>query len=403
MSNEIKKCRLCNSKELVLILNLKDQPPANSIHSNIKKPKKFPLKILFCKNCSTAQLSMSLSPNNLFSKYFWVTGTSSTAKKHSFLFYRKLSKFLGKNGRIFEIASNDGTFLRPFIKNKHTVIGIDPARNIAKLANLQGIKTINDFFSIKSSKKIKKKFGTFDLIFARNVIPHVKNIKSVIKGISNISDNKSIIAVEFHYSKDILKDLQYDSIYHEHIFYFSIKTLTNLFSRYGLYSFDVFSSPISGGSLVLLFSKKEKNKSLKLNKYEEEENILKINSLEMWKKFGIKSVKHKKEFRDSVIKLYRQKGNLFGYGASARSSTLLNYCNLSSKYIEFIIDKNSLKHNFYTPGTNIPILPLKGNLSKIKKKNMILLAWNFKHEIIQIMKKIKYQNKILIPFKKNDN
>ena len=113
-----------------------------------------------------------------------------------------------------------------------------------------------------------------------------------------------------------------------------------------------------------------------------------------------KTVKHKKNFRDKVIKLYKQKWNLFGYGASARSSTLLNYCNLSSNYIEFIIDKNSLKHNFFTPGTNIPILPLKENLTKIKKKNMILLAWNFKKEIIQIMKKIKFKNKILIPFEK---
>jgi hypothetical protein len=384
----------------VKIIDLKNQPPANSLHKKNDKIKKFPLIVLFCKKCKTAQLSISLDPKYLFRKYFWVTATSSTAKKHSLYFFKKLSKYLNKNSNVIEIASNDGTFLKPFVKKGHSVLGIDPATNIAKIANSNGINTIPDFFNYNLSKKIKKKYKNNRIIFARNVIPHVSNINSVVKGISNLSEMKTIVAIEFHYSKDILTDLQYDSIYHEHIFYFTIKTISNLFKKYGLNAFDVFKSPISGGSLVLLFSKNKIKKTKLLQKFEFDEKKLNINLLQKWKKFGKNSVNHAIKFEKEVIKNLSKKNKIFGYGASARSSTLLNFCNLNSSKIEFIIDQNSLKHNLYTPGTNIPIYSFKKAQKKIRDKTMVLLAWNFKNEIINYMKNKKFKNKIIIPFNK---
>ncbi len=400
MNKKISCCRLCNSRSLVKIIDLKNQPPANSLHKKNEKIKKFPLIVLFCKKCKTAQLSISLDPKYLFRKYFWVTATSSTAKKHSLYFFKKLSKYLNKNSNVIEIASNDGTFLKPFVKKGHSVLGIDPATNIAKIANSYGINTIPDFFNYNLSKKIKKKYKNNRIIFARNVIPHVSNINSVVKGISNLSEMKTIVAIEFHYSKDILTDLQYDSIYHEHIFYFTIKTISNLFKKYGLNAFDVFKSPISGGSLVLLFSKNKIKKTKLLQKFEFDEKKLNINLLQKWKKFGKNSVNHAIKFEKEVIKNLSKKNKIFGYGASARSSTLLNFCNLNSSKIEFIIDQNSLKHNLYTPGTNIPIYSFKKAQKKIRDKTMVLLAWNFKNEIINYMKNKKFKNKIIIPFNK---
>ena len=400
MINEIIKCRICNSKELKFILDLGKQPPANNLHKKKNKIKKFPLKLLFCIKCSTAQLSISLSPKSLFSKYFWVTATSATAKKHSIKFYNSTSKYLKKNSVIFEIASNDGTFLKPFLKKKHKVIGIDPAKNISKIANLEGIKTIPKFFSEKVSLNIKKKYKNIDLIFARNVIPHVKNIHSVIKGISNLSNNNTIVAIEFHYAKDILKELQYDSIYHEHLFYFTIKTISNLFKKYNLHPFDVFTSPISGGSLVLIFSKnkrKEKKLLLKLKKQEDKD---KLNNINRWKIFSKNSKKHARRFRNDVLKSYNANGKLFAYGASARSSTLLNYCKLSKDQINFIIDKNPMKQNLYTPGTDIPIRSIKNSIKDIFNKNMVLLAWNFRQEVIKTMRKLGYKKRIILPIKK---
>ena len=400
MNKKITCCRLCESRLLVKIIDLKNQPPANSLHKKNEKIKKFPLIVLFCKKCKTAQLSISLDPKYLFKKYFWVTSTSSTAKKHSLYFFKKLSKYLNKKSHIIEIASNDGTFLKPFIRKGHSVLGIDPATNIAKIANSEGINTIPDFFNYNLSKKIKKKFKNNRIIFARNVIPHVSNINSVVKGISNLSVKKTIVAIEFHYSKDILTDLQYDSIYHEHIFYFTIKTISNLFKRYGLNAFDVFKSPISGGSLILLFSKDKIKKTKLLQNLEFEEKKLKINSLQKWKKFGKNSIAHAIKFKKEVIKNLSKKNKIFGYGASARSSTLLNFCGLNSSKIEFIIDQNPLKHNLYTPGTNIPIYSFKKAEKKIIDKTMVLLAWNFKNEIINYMKSNKFRNKIIIPLNK---
>ena len=206
-----------------------------------------------------------------------------------------------------EIASNDGTFLYPFKKNGHNVLGIDPATNIARLANSKGIKTIPEFFNFNLSNKLKRKFKDNKVIFARNVIPHVSNIHSVVKGISNLSSINSVVAIEFHYSKDIILDLQYDSIYHEHIFYFTIKTISSLFEKYDLYAFDVFKSPISGGSLVLLFSKNKHKKSALLKKMEKDEKNLGINSLNKWKIFGKKSLSHANKFRNEVLKICQKK------------------------------------------------------------------------------------------------
>lgn len=403
MPIEIKKCRVCFSTKLNDILDLGKQPPANSLHNNKKIQKTFPLKLLFCVNCSTAQLSVSLDPKFLFNNYYWVTGTSKTAKDHAKKFYKLTKKYINKNSKVLEIASNDGTFLRPFIKNKFRVLGVDPAKNISKKANADGIKTIADFFSEKLAKKIKRNHD-ISLIFARNVIPHVKNIHSVIKGISELCSNNSVVAIEFHYSKFILKELQYDSIYHEHLFYFSIKSISNLFSKYKLYPFDVFSSPISGGSLVLMFNKnfhfKKTNSLKRLINFEKKS---KINSIKKWREFAKNSKNHAKKFKRDVLKSYKNNGKLFGYGASARSSTLLNYCNLNQEHFDFIIDQNPLKQNLYTPGTNIKILPFSKVENKIINKNMVLLAWNFKKEIINFMRKNKFKNKIILPIKKNEN
>ena len=306
MVKEIKKCRICNSKNLKQILNLGKQPPANSLHKKDRELKKFPLKLVSCLNCKTIQLSVSLNPKLLFGNYFWVTGTSRTALQHSRKFFKLTSTYLEKKSQIIEIASNDGTFLKPFLKKKFKVLGIDPAKNIASYANSVGVKTLPKFFSYEISNKIKKKYKNVSLIFARNVIPHVKNIHSIVKGISNLSNNKTITAIEFHYSKDIINELQYDSIYHEHLFYFSIETISNLFYKHKLYPFDVFTSPISGGSLVLLFSKEKKNKSKKLKQFEKMEKIDNINSLAKWKQFALKSKNHANKLKQKIIFDYKK-------------------------------------------------------------------------------------------------
>ena len=191
--------------------------------------------------------------------------------------------------------------------------------------------------------------------------------------------------------------MHYDSIYHEHIFYFSIKTISNLFKKFGLYPFDVNKSPISGGSLVLYFSKSKLNRTNKLKQYYDLELKNKINSYKTWKKFSISSIKHAKKLKN-LIKEIKKTNKLFGYGASARSSTLLNFSKINNNFLDFIIDKNLLKNDKFTAGTDIKINEPNKVKNLIKNyKYCFLLAWNFKDEIMKQLKIMKFKGKIIVP------
>ena len=394
---KINNCRICKSFDLEPFFDLGKQPLANSLRDSInKKLDLFSLNLVFCRECCTVQLDTTVDPKLLFQNYVWVTGTSNTAIKHAKYFHEQIMKKTKTFDTVIEIASNDGTFLKPFQKSHKKVIGIDPASNISKTANENGIFTINSFFNNKIAKNLASEEKNIDLIFARNVIPHVKEIHSIVEGMSILSNDNTTVAIEFHYAGTIIEELHYDSIYHEHLFYFTINTIGKLFKSYGLYFFDIFKSPISGGSIILLFSKKEKELSDLLKHFIRNENQKKFNQLETWKLFADRSKKHSYRFKEIVYKLSK-KEKLLGYGASARSSTLLNYCKISNNEIEFIFDLNNLKTNKYTPGSNIQILCPKENLSLLKERNLILLAWNFKKEIIEFLNHNEFKNTLVTP------
>ena len=394
-------CLICNSSKFNNILDLKKQPLANSLRKNKNsKYNKYPLHLVQCKLCSTVQLDYIVDPKKLFKNYVWTTSSSKAVKVYAEFFCNKFNSILKTKSKILEIASNDGTFLKYFKQKKHNVIGIDPAKNIAKIANQKNIPTISRFFNFQSAKFIKKKYNKFDFIFARNVIPHVKEINSIIKGIKSLLVDSGTCAVEFHYSGKILDELHYDSIYHEHLHYFTIKTITKLFNKFKLYPYDAFKSPISGGSLVVYFSKKQKKKSNFFKRLIQNEKIKKYNNFLTWKKFGQKSNLHKEKLKE-LIRSYKEKNyKIIGYGASARSSTVINYTNLNEKIVDFIIDNNPLKRNRFSPGTSIEIKKFSKNIRKYRKLLIIIFAWNFKNEIIMSLKKSKIKSKLLIPFPK---
>lgn len=391
----IKKCRICSNQKFDYILNLGNQPPANSLQRKVSNQKKIPLKVIRCKSCSTLQLNVTVKPKHLFSKYIWVTGTSDKIKDYRKFFVHKiLSKNKKKDIKLLEIASNDGFFLEEFKKKKVEILGVDPARNISKKANQKGIKTLPIFFNEKNSDLILKKHLKPNIIICRNVVPHVENIGSLMRGISNILDENGKVYVEFHYAENLSKKLHYDYIYHEHIFYFTYLSMKKILNKHHLYPKDYFESPISGGSIVLEVCKKkvsESKKLINLKKYEKKENL---NTLKYWMNFTKKCYAHNLELNKQVDKY--KKHEIIGYGASARSSTLLNYCGINSKKIKFIFDKNTLKHNLFTAGTNIQIKkPNKNYLRNIKC--VVVLAWNFKNEIIKFLKNnLRFKGKLII-------
>ena len=396
----INECRISNSKDLTKVLDLGLQPLANSLKKKqFDNEDKYPLTLSFCEKSSLLQLNETIKKEILFDSYVWVTSTSSTAKNYSETFFSNIKKNINlnkENDLIIEIASNDGTFLKPFIKDGFKkVLGVDPAQNISELANKNNIKTINDYWSKDFADNLQKEYGSAKLVFARNVIPHVNKLNSVVSGVENILDENGVGVFEIHDANIIFNELHYDSVYHEHLCYFTLKSITYLLNKFNLYPFEIKRSPISGGSFVIYFSKKKKpqSKALELEISKEEKN--KINDTSSWIEFATKVEKHKEEMINIISGFSKKK--IIGFGSSARSQTFLNFCGFDQNNLDLIIDNNPLKQNLYSPGSNIKIVNFQTGI-KSKPDAIFILAWNFKDEIIKECKQAGYEGNFIIPF-----
>lgn len=396
----IKECRISSSKNLTKVLDLGIQPLANSLKKKqFDSEEKYPLTLSFCEQSSLLQLNETIKKEILFDSYVWVTSTSLTAKNYSETFYsdiRQNIKLDQDNDLVIEIASNDGTFLKPFVSNGFKkVIGVDPAANISELANKNNIKTINKYWNKEFADSFLKQYGVAKLIIARNVIPHVSELNSVISGVETILDDDGVGVFEIHDANIIYNELHYDSVYHEHLCYFTLKSITYLLNKFNLYPFEIKMSPISGGSFVVFFSKKKQPQSKEIELKIADEEKTQINELNSWIKFAQRVKNHKKEIKN-LLSTYSEK-KIIGFGSSARSQTFLNYCGFDQNNLERIIDNNSLKQNLYSPGTNIKIVDFENGINS-KPDVIFLLAWNFKDEIIKECKSAGYKGDFIIPF-----
>jgi hypothetical protein len=397
---KINKCRISGSSNLVKVLDLGLQPLANSLKKNqFDKEQKYPLTLSFCEKSCLLQLNETVKKEILFDNYVWVTSTSATAKNYSEIFYLNATKNVAidkNNELVLEIASNDGTFLKPFVKNGFKkVLGIDPAQNIIELANKNGVATVNSYWSRELAETLLKKHGTAKLIFARNVIPHVSELNSVISGIETMLDQNGTGVFEIHDANIIFNELHYDSVYHEHLCYFTIKSITYLLNKFNLYPYDIMRSPISGGSFVIYFSKKKKPISRDLDSAILNEEISKVNDLSYWQKFSNKVEDHKNQMQKILSSFCNKK--VIGFGSSARSQTFLNYCKFNEKNINLIIDNNPMKQNYYSPGTNIKIVNFKKGMQS-NPDVIFILAWNFKEEIIKECKLAGFNGNFIVAF-----
>lgn len=399
ISKTITECRLCGSKDLQMILELGNQPPANSLRKKLSETlENVPLTICRCNQCTTIQLTETIDPDYMFSNYVWVTGTSKGAREYSKKFADRIYSRLSKTDKLFivEVASNDGTFLQRFKENGHTVLGVDPAKNLAELAARDGIPTIPNFFGLNISNKIRTENGQADIVIARNVIPHVPDPNDVVAGMANCLKDSGIGSIEFHWIDKILSELHYDSIYHEHFFYHSLHSINELLLRHDLNLFDVSESPISGGSLVAYFTKEKREVTDALKDKLDWEDENGIASLEAWLEFAKKSFHHREQLKKMIVEENLAGKRVIGYGASARSSTMLNFCGINHNHLRCVADQNPLKHNRYTPGTDVLIVSPEDAL-KENPDTIVILAWNFKDEIIEDLKAKGFSGTIIIP------
>ena len=402
-----KKCRLCESTNFKLILDLGKQPPSNALLSkknlNLKE-KKFPLRLFLCKTCFHLQLLDVVDKKHLFSNYLYITGANKTMVNHFHDYADYLhQKFLRnrKNSLVIEIGSNDGTLLKNFFRYDVKVLGIEPAKNLAKFSKKLNINTMTNFFNLSLAQKLAKKQKA-DIIIANNVLGHVDNLRNFINGISILLKDDGVFVFEVPHSYQLLKNLEFDTIYHEHISYFSVTSLQKWLRKNNFVIFNIQKQKVHGGTIRVFVSKP--------NKYKINSSVKKI--LELETKFGIKKINTYIEFsnktkllKKSLIETIRELKNknykIFGYGSPAKGNVLLNYCDLDNSMIDFLTDITSLKQNKYSPGMHIVIKSSSLVKNLTNEYVGLMLAWNYKNEILEKEKKFRRNGgKFLIPIPK---
>jgi SAM-dependent methyltransferase len=398
-------CRICKKKITQIVCDLGKTPLANSYLSHEYKFKKeayYPLKVYFCKSCYLPQLPEHQKPKKIFENYDYFSSYSKTWLKHSEEFVKKIIPQLGlkKNSKVCEIASNDGYLLKFFNKKKIQVLGIEPAKNVARSSIARGIPTLIKFFSYHFSKYIKKKNGTYDLIICNNVLAHVPNILSFVRGIKNILSQNGTLTVEFPHFLNLIKYNQFDTIYHEHFSYLSLAATQNLFQKFGMEVYNVDKISTHGGSLRIYVkhaSNKNKKISKNIKKILNEEIGFKLFDRKTFQQFSQNISKIKKDFLLLIGSLNKQNKNIIAYGAAAKGNTFLNYCKINNSFIKLVADKNPSKINKYLPGSHLKICSLE-TLIRENPDYVLIFPWNLEKEIVSSIKNsIKCKYIICIP------
>jgi nucleoside-diphosphate-sugar epimerase len=374
-------CRSCGNTKLKRVVSLGYQPLANNLlNKKDQECELYPLEMNYCENCHNCQLSVSVDPKKMFSNYLYTSSTSKSFRDH---FAKSAKKYIKdfnlkpKKSYIIDIGSNDGIALKPFkdLKFKN-LLGIEPAKNLAKLANKNKIKTLNNFLEKKILKNIKK---NADLILASNVFAHSDKLKEIAECMFKLLSKKGTIIIEVQYLINTLKDLTFDNIYHEHYNYWSLTSLVNFFKQFDAKIYRAETIDTHGGSLRI-YIKKEKKVKIEncvptLLKKEEEFGIKKFRTYQNFS-IGVNKIKANVIKNIKILKTKHKK--IIGYGAPAKATTALNFFGIS-KEIDFIVEDNKLKHDKFIPGVKIPIK--KKSKINDKKSNILVLAWNFFNEI----------------------
>ena len=404
MRNKILKCcRICFSRQLASYLDLGRQPFSNSFlnFKDIKKEKKFPLKVVLCKNCGLSQLSIIPNTKFIFSKYDYLSSSSKALSNHYKSLVEMLLKRYGVNSNdtVLDIGCNDGILLKHYPKNFSNIIGIEPS-DASKYIKEKKIKLINRFFNYKTSNDYLKKYKKPKIITITNVLAQIDNLNDLAKGLNNIIDEESLIVIEFPYLQYMIDKCLFDLIYHEHLSYFALTPLKYLFEKFDIkiVNFEKLNMGASGPAIRLFLSKNNSiynrsKKVIKQIKYEKNWGIKKIKKYKLFEKFVQKKIYKIKK----ILHLKYEQGYRIGcFTASSKGNTLLNCLNLDKRIIKFASENNIKKIGKFTPGSHIKIISDK-EFIKMKIDYAILLSWNYKKFFIKKSEFAKKGGKFIIP------
>ncbi len=394
-------CRSCRSQNLQPIFSLGKTPLANRL---LKKEQLgeiepfYPLDLVFCEDCSLVQITETVPPEVLFSDYVYFSSNSDTMIQSARDLAYHLGKNLGEHSLVLEIASNDGYLLQHYKEQGISVLGIDPAQNIAKVANERGIPTLAEFFSSKLADQLRTEGKQADIIHANNVLAHVPDLNGVVKGIATLLKPKGCAVIEVPYVGDLVETCAFDTIYHEHLCYFSLTALDALFARHNLLITDVERLSIHGGSLRLFINHAAfATRSNSIRELLDKEKREGLDKLPYYSTFGSK-VQDLKQRLLKLLKEVRQSGKkVAAYGASAKGTTLLTFFGIGKDYLDFVVDRSSVKQGLFTPGTHLPIYSPQALIEE-NPDYVLLLTWNFAEEIMKQQEAYRNQGgRFIIP------
>lgn len=385
--SQITGCRSCGSNALESILDLGSTPIADRLINTrqLSDPEPmYPLVVLFCNACGLMQISETVPPEILFcNDYPYFSSVSDALARHTKQNVEELieTRALNASNMVVELASNDGYLLKYYVQEGIPVLGIDPAEGPARAAAKVGVKTLNTFFTLDLAQKLANQGLVADVVHANNVLAHVADTNGFVEGIGLILRRDGVAVFEVPYVRDLIEKCEFDTIYHQHLCYFSITAADHLFKRHGLYLNDVRRIPIHGGSLRLYVGHHERVQD-SVRALLAEERQLGMDQIHFYRHFATRVEQLKHELRSLLNHLRARRKSIAGYGAAAKGCTLINYVDIGANDLTYIVDRNTFKHGKFMSGKKIPIVPVE-TLVKTMPDYTLLLSWNFASEIVE--------------------
>jgi SAM-dependent methyltransferase len=392
-------CRSCGDEGLAMVISLGRTPLANALLSadQLAEPEEtYPLELVVCERCALVQITETVPPEKLFREYFYLSSFSDTMLRHAEEIAGKIvsSRSLDSSSLVIEVASNDGYLLQYYKRAGVPVLGVEPAINIARIAEQErAVPTVCDFFGEGLAERLAAEGRRADVIHANNVLAHVADLNGVVRGFARLLKDEGVAVIEVPYVREMIDGCEFDTIYHEHLCYFSLTALDELFRRHGLLIQDVERLSIHGGTLRIFASKagalprsgKGGGDGLRppaVSRMLAEEEEWGVSRLEFYRGFGAKVERLRRELLSLLTDLKAESKRIAVYGASAKGSTLLNYFGIGPESLDFVVDRSTVKQGRYTPGTHLPIYAPERLLEE-QPDYVLLLTWNFAGEILE--------------------
>lgn len=402
MRNTEKNCRSCGKTNLSIFLDLGQSPIADRLltEESLKLPEpRFPLEVAFCPDCSLVQILETIPPEILFGDdYPYYSSFIPALLAHSKENVSDLIKTrtLDHTNLIIELASNDGYLLKNYVENGIPVLGIDPAEGPAKTAESNGVPTMHAFFSKELALQLREEGRLADVIHANNVLAHVADTNGFVEGIKILLQDDGVVVIEAPYVKDLIDHCEFDTIYHQHLCYFSVTSVDKLFRQHSLFLNEVKWFPIHGGTLRYYLGHNE-NVGESVQSFLLREQSEKLDKLEYYADFAEKVNKVKTSLSNLLTSLKAQGKSIAAYGAAAKGTTLINYVDIDKETINFVADRNTHKHGLYMTGKHWPIFPAERIVEEMPDY-VLVLAWNFADEIMSQQEEYRQKGgKFIIP------